>query len=204
VSASKFGDGEAPGGQVEAGDAGQRACDPQRGEQGFAPVLEQRAVGERARGDDAGHPAFDRTLGRGRVADLFADRHRFAELHQPGEILVDGMEGHSGHRDRFAGRRTAARQRDVEQPRRLARVVEEQLVEVAHPVEQQPVRMAGLDAQVLLHHRRVRRFRRFACSGVFAGFRHSGPWLLVLTLNDPPVAGVAAACSSHDRVGIAA
>ena len=38
-----------------------------------------------------------------------------------------------------------------------SRVVVEQLVEVAHAVEQQHVRMLRLDAQVLLHHRRVLR-----------------------------------------------
>jgi predicted glycosyl hydrolase (DUF1957 family) len=47
--------------------------------------------------------------------------------------------------------------RDVEQPRRFLRVVEEQLVEVAHPVEEQDVWVLGLDAQVLLHHWRVGR-----------------------------------------------
>jgi hypothetical protein len=40
-------------------------------------------------------------------------------------------------------------------PRGALGVFEEQLVEVAHAVEQQHVRMLGLDAQVLLHHRRV-------------------------------------------------
>ncbi len=33
-------------------------------------------------------------------------------------------------------------------------VLEEQLVEVAHPVEQQAIRIGGLDLDVLLHHRR--------------------------------------------------
>jgi hypothetical protein len=42
--------------------------------------------------------------------------------------------------------------RDVEQAGGLLGIVEEQLVEIAHPVEQQDVRMLGLDAQVLLHH----------------------------------------------------
>jgi hypothetical protein len=43
-------------------------------------------------------------------------------------------------------------------------VVVEHLVEVAHPVEQQLVRMLALDAKVLLHHGRVRReLRRIGC-----------------------------------------
>jgi hypothetical protein len=36
-----------------------------------------------------------------------------------------------------------------------ARVVKEQLVEIAHPIEHQRMRMLGFDAQVLLHHRGV-------------------------------------------------
>ena len=41
-------------------------------------------------------------------------------------------------------------------------VLEEQLVEIAHPVEQQAIRIGGLDLDVLLHHRRGarRRIRR--------------------------------------------
>ena len=41
--------------------------------------------------------------------------------------------------------------------RRTARVVEEQLVEVAHPIEEEDVRVLAFDAQVLLHHGRVLR-----------------------------------------------
>ena len=46
-------------------------------------------------------------------------------------------------------------QRDAEQAHDLFGIVEKQLVEIAHPVEQQRVRMTCLQAQVLLHHRRV-------------------------------------------------
>ena len=48
-------------------------------------------------------------------------------------------------------------QHDAERPRGDLGVVEEQLVEVAHPVEQQHAGVLRLDAQVLLHHRRVTR-----------------------------------------------
>ena len=66
------------------------------------------------------------------------------------------MVGHAGHRDRRAGRLAARGERDVEQPRGALGVVVEELVEVAHPVEDELVRMLRLDAQILLHHRRVR------------------------------------------------
>src|SRR2546430_4378152 len=49
---------------------------------------------------------------------------------------------------------------DVEERRSAAGIVVEQLVEIAHAVEEQHVRVLTLDAQVLLHHRRMRRAER--------------------------------------------
>jgi hypothetical protein len=45
-------------------------------------------------------------------------------------------------------------QRDVQRLGRRDRIVEEHLVEIAHPVEQQRIRDARLDLQILRHHRR--------------------------------------------------
>jgi glycosyltransferase involved in cell wall biosynthesis len=56
------------------------------------------------------------------------------------------VEGHAGHRDRLAGRLAALGQGDVEQRGGTPRVVVEQLVEVAHAIEHQPIRVLGLDA----------------------------------------------------------
>jgi hypothetical protein len=65
------------------------------------------------------------------------------------------MHRHPGHRDRRAGAGAALGQGDVEQARRLARIVVEQLVEIAHPEQQQDVRVLALGAQVLAHQRGV-------------------------------------------------
>ena len=65
------------------------------------------------------------------------------------------MEGHAAHHDRLARRLAALGQRDVEQARGLFGVGIEEFVEVAHPVEEQGVRMVGLEAEVLGHHGRV-------------------------------------------------
>ncbi len=94
---------------------------------------------------------------RRRVADLLADRDRLAEPHEPREIGLGRVHGHAGHRDRLAARLAAARQRDVDQLRRASRVVVEQLVEIAHAIEQQRVRKPRLDGVVLLHDGRVLR-----------------------------------------------
>ena len=62
-------------------------------------------------------------------------------LHELGEVLLDRVTRHARHLDRRAGRGAARGEGDVEQPRGALGVVVEQLVEVAHPVEEQDVRM---------------------------------------------------------------
>jgi hypothetical protein len=71
------------------------------------------------------------------------------------------VEGDARHHDRLAGRLAAPRQRDLEQARGLLGVVPEQLVEVAHAVEQQRVGVPGLEGEVLLHHGGVNRRIKF-------------------------------------------
>ncbi len=126
-----------------------------REQQIVAAFLEQRLVGHRPRRDDTHHPALDQTLRQRRIADLFADRHRLAEFHEFGQITFDRVIRHAGHRNRRASRCTALGQRDIEQARGLARIVVEQLVEIAHAEKQQRLRMLGLGAQVLAHQRCV-------------------------------------------------
>jgi hypothetical protein len=105
--------------------------------------------------DDANDLALDRPLARGRIADLFADRDALAELDEFRQILLDRHDRNASHLHRRAIGRAACGQLDVEQTRRALGVIEEELVEIAHPVEQQDVRVLRLDAQILLHHRRM-------------------------------------------------
>ena len=126
------------------------------GEQNVVGFLgEQGRVGQGARRDHAHHLAFDRAFARGRVADLFADRDRFAELDQARQIAFERDHRHAGHAHRHAGRLPTCRERDADQARGLVGVVVEQLVKIAHAVEHQHVRVLGLDRQVLAHHGRV-------------------------------------------------
>ena len=101
-------------------------------------VVEQRLVGQRAGRDDAHDLALDRALRVAGIADLLADRDRLAQLHQPREIALGRVDGHAGHRDRRAGR-TAPRCVSVMSSERAAaaRVVVEELVEIAHAVEEE-------------------------------------------------------------------
>jgi len=128
-------------------------------EQRVASLVEQRFVGHRARRDDANDRAFDRALRLRGIALLFADRDRHASAYELREIRLSAVKRHARHRDRLPCRTAARRKRDVEQCSRTTSVLVEELVEVAHAVEQQCVRVLGLDAQVLLHHRRVLRER---------------------------------------------
>ncbi len=131
-------------------------------------------IGDRARCHHAQHLALDGALARRRIADLLADGDRFAEAHQPGEVLLNRVERNARHRDRRARRLPARGQRDVEQRRGTPCVVIEELVEIAHPVEEQLVRMLRLGAKVLLHHRRVRAQRDGGRGGSGRGGGHGG------------------------------
>ena len=148
-------DGEVPGRQVQPRDPPTRTSSDEAGKYAVAFRSKQVVLGERPGRHHALHATVHGPLGRCGIADLLADGDRAARLDELGEIAVRGVVGHAGHRDRGAVGASARRQGDVEELGRLLRVVEEQLVEVAHAVEQQRVRVFGLDAQVLLHDRRV-------------------------------------------------
>ena len=122
--------------------------------------IEQRILGDRAGRDDAHDVALDHRLaaallGLGRVFDLLADGDLEALADQAREIGLVAVDRHAAHRDVLARVLAALGERDVEGRGGLHRVVEEQLVEVAHAVEQQAVGMGRLDRQVLRHHRRT-------------------------------------------------
>jgi hypothetical protein len=77
-----------------------------------------------------------------------------AERDQPVQIFVGAMDRHAAHRDVAAVVLAALGQHDAERAARHFGIFEEQLVEIAHPVEQQAVRIGGLDLDILRHHRR--------------------------------------------------
>ncbi len=141
--------------EIEPRNAGALALRHEGREQAVALGVEQVRVGERARRDDARHLALDRSLARRGIAELLDDHHRFALPHQLREVRLERVVGHAGHRNRRARRLPARGERDVERACRALGVGVEELVEIAHPVEHELVRMLRLDAQVLLHHRRV-------------------------------------------------
>ncbi|MNX53010.1 hypothetical protein D3C86_837000 [compost metagenome] len=154
-------DTELAAGQIQPGQPGARgACvapDEHRGQGAVRLGGQQRVVRERARRDDAHDTAFDRPLGRGRIADLFADRDGLAHGHQARQVLFHGVDRQARHRDRDAVGRAALGQRQVEQARATLGVFVEHLIEVAHAVKEQQGAGLRLQAEVLLHHGGVAR-----------------------------------------------
>ncbi|MNV02886.1 hypothetical protein D3C71_931260 [compost metagenome] len=148
-------DQEAATGQIGPGQAVAVLAARQRHQQGVAALVQQCLVGDGAGRDDAHHLALDQALGQRRVADLFADRHRFTQRDQTRQIAFIRVHRHTGHRDRRTTGAATLGQGDIQQARGLARIVVEQLVEIAHPEEQQQVRIIGLGCEELLHQRGV-------------------------------------------------
>ena len=146
---------EAPRRQVGPGQSVAVAAAAERKQQRVAALGQQGLVGHRAGRDDPHHLAFDQALAGGGVAHLLADGDRLAQRDQAREIALGSVVRHAGHRDRLPARAAALGQGDVEQARGLARVVVEQLVEVAHAEEQQHVGVLRLGGEELLHQRGV-------------------------------------------------
>ena len=167
-----------PGRVVEEGDTGAVAVSGHdRGEIGGGAGQERLRVEDRARRDDARDVASDQALGRARVLDLVADRDLPARRDEPGDVMVGAVPRHAAHRRLDVGVAVARGQRDTEQGRRLLRVLEEHLVEIAHPVEEDRVGDPALHLEVLPEHRRGAggdevRGRRLA--GLFWCLGHGG------------------------------
>ena len=144
---------EAPRREVQEGDSPVRVPLHERrqvargvGSQGFR-------IEDRAGRHDAGDVAADEALGGARVLDLVADGDLAARRHELGDVMIDALVRDAAHRRLDVGVLVPGRQRDAEQRRRLLRVVEEHLVEVAHPIEEDGVRDPALHLEVLPEHR---------------------------------------------------
>ena len=155
LPAGDFQHAEAAAGDVQHRQAKQALVAQHRRQQVVAALIQQRLIADRTRRDDAHHLALHRALAGGRVADLFADHHRFAELDQLGQVAFGGVVGNPAHRDRLARRLAAGGQGDVQQLGGFLRVFVEDFVEIAHAIEHQLVEVLIFQPPVLLHHRGV-------------------------------------------------
>ncbi len=71
-----------------------------------------------------------------RILGLLAYRHPVPRRDQALEVVVGGMDGHTAHGDVGAEMLATLGERDPERARGDLGVLEEQLVEIAHAVEQ--------------------------------------------------------------------
>ena len=114
--------------------------------------IEQLVVGQGSRRDDSDDVALDQPLGDARVFDLLADRRAQAGLD---DLCQVGFQGRVRESPPSAPHRRPCRARSA--PSREGRgpfgVVAEHLVEIAHPKQQEGIRIAGLQLAILLHHR---------------------------------------------------
>ena len=111
--------------------------------------LEHPLIKVRARAQDLRHLALHQLAGP-RVLHLVADGHLAPGLEQAPDVGIGGVEGNAAHRHD-----AALGQRHVEQLRPRLGVLEEHLVEVPQPEQQQRVLgQLALDAAILRHHGR--------------------------------------------------
>ena len=159
MPASERLDLEGAGRDVDPGEAQNPFGLGEGGKVVVAPGLQQGVLGQGARGHHTDHRAGDHGLGAalarlGGVFRLFADRHPKALADEALQIGVRGVDRHAAHRHIGIPVASTARQRDIERLRRRHRVIEEQLVEIAHAVKQEAARIGLLDREILHHHRR--------------------------------------------------
>jgi hypothetical protein len=124
------------------------------GQVGRRPGHERLGVQDGARRDNPRDVASDEAPGGSRILDLVADGDLAPRGHEPRDVVLDGVVRHAAHRGLDVGVLVPRGQRDPEHRSGFPGVVEEHLVEVAHPVEQDGVRDPALHLEVLPEHRR--------------------------------------------------
>jgi hypothetical protein len=158
-------DREVAGGGVEQGDArprtGALALAGQREQEVVRGPAQVRGVGEGGGRDDAHDVAPQELPALAGRLQLLAERHLEAGLHQARDVPLGGVVRDPGHRGALP-----RGERDAEDARGQLGILEERLVEVAQPEQQQVVGVPALERLVLLHHRR---------GGGGAGVSHRAP-----------------------------
>ena len=148
-------DHELTGGDLQGGHAEGAPMGVDGHEEVVAAFFEQGLVAQGAWRDDPDYLAVHRALAGFRVAGLFTDGDGVAAPDQARDIAFRGVIGYPRHRYWLTGGLATGGQGNVQHFRRAAGILVEQFVEVAHAVEQQLVRVLGLELEILAHHGRV-------------------------------------------------
>ncbi len=136
--------------KVEERNSEHIAFDNKSGEVVVQLRFERGLFEHRSRRDNPRDLTTNQPLHQGRILHLLADRNLAPGLHELRNIEIRGVMRHAAHRDCVP-----LRQREIKELRRFLGVVEEHLVEVAQPEEQQGVfRQIAANPAILVHHGR--------------------------------------------------
>ena len=140
---------EVDGGEPERGVSGDRD-DVVVAARREEPVLE-----DRARSDDLDDVPLHDPPGLRRVLELLADRHAAAHLEQARDVVVHCLHGDAREGNIPLSAVVPRGERESQQTASLLRVLEEHLVEIADPEEEERIGVARLDVEILPDERRV-------------------------------------------------
>ena len=122
--------------------------------------VQQSVFDERARRYDADHVALDHALCRRGIGKLFADRDFFPESDELRDVSIRRVKRNAAHRRSLFQPAIPARQRKIEKPRHLFRILEKHLVKIPEPVKDDAVFIFVFDFKIMPHHRRQSAHKR--------------------------------------------
>ena len=151
----KGGTAELAGGHIAEGHAAGIPCQIHGADIVAAPLLQHRAFGDGAGGDDPDHVPLDDALGQGRVLGLLADGHLVALGDEPGDIALSAVVGdaaHGGALLRVLDGPVPGGQGQVQLPGGHLGVLIEHLIEIAQAEKQQAILIVLLALVILSFH----------------------------------------------------
>ncbi|RMP81023.1 hypothetical protein ALQ16_200970 [Pseudomonas syringae pv. actinidiae] len=146
---------EVAAGDVQYSQAEQAFVTEDGSDQVVSTFIQQGFIADGAGRDDPYNLTIHRAFAGGRVADLFADDHRLAQLHQLGQVALGRVIGNPAHGNALPGRLAAGGQGDVQQLGGFLGVFVEDFIEIAHAIKHQLIQVLVFEFPVLLHHRRM-------------------------------------------------
>ena len=154
---------EGAGRNVEKGHADFLAAERERGQPVVFAGFEQVVVVGDAWGNEFRHTPFHQLFGELGVFKLVAHGHFVAVLHEPRQVVVNGVVRNAGHFDKLAVARRLAREHDAQHSTGFEGIFTVGFIKIADTVQQDGFGILGFDLEILLEHRRSRCVFLFHC-----------------------------------------